>query len=111
RRTPDVSAGAILGKLTVEFDKISDAIIQVFPPPPVRGVGRAGGFAFVVEDRGDLGASQLQAEADNLIFKGMSEPGLARLFTAYRANVPQLHVQPNNRECEARGVRIADVND
>jgi multidrug efflux pump len=78
----------------------------------VRGVGRAGGFAFVVEDRGDLGAVPLQGEVDDLIFKGVQqERGLGRLFTAYRANVPQLHVQPNARECEARGVRIADVND
>src|SRR5262249_411517 len=77
----------------------------------VRGVGRSGGFAFVVEDRGDLGAVPLQNEADNLIFKGMQEPGLARLFTAYRANVPQLHVQPNGREGEAPGGRVTDVNE
>jgi multidrug efflux pump len=110
-KTLDMSAGAILGRLTAGFDKIQDAVIQVFPPPPVRGVGRAGGFAFVVEDRGDLGAIGLQRETDNLSFQGMKERGLLRLFTAYRANVPQLHVQPNARECEARGVRIADVND
>jgi len=110
-RTLDLSAGAILGRLTAEFDKIPDAIIQIFPPPPVRGVGRAGGFAFVVEDRGDLGPVRLQEEADKLIFNGLKEPGLLRLFTAYRANVPQLHVQPNARECESRGVKVGDVND
>jgi multidrug efflux pump len=36
---------------------------------------------------------------------------VGRLFTAFRANVPQLHVQPNARECESRGVKISDVND
>jgi multidrug efflux pump len=111
RRTPETSAGAIIGRLTAAFDKIPDAVIQVFPPPPVRGVGRAGGFAFVVEDRGDLGPVPLQKQVDNLIVQGMQQPGLLRLFTAYRANVPQLHVQPNSRECEARGVRVTDVND
>ena len=29
--------------------------VAVFGPPPVRGVGRAGGFKLMVEDRGDLG--------------------------------------------------------
>jgi multidrug efflux pump len=110
RRTPDLSAGAILGRLTAQFDAIPDAVIQVFPPPPVRGVGRAGGFAFVVEDRGDLGAVPLQHEVDDLIFAGAKEPRILRLFTAYRANVPQLHVQPNARECESRGVKVDDVN-
>jgi multidrug efflux pump subunit AcrB len=111
RRSPELSAGAIIGKLMAGFSQIPDAIIQAFPPPPVRGVGRAGGFAFVVEDRGDLGAVPLQQQADDFIFAGTREPGLGRMFTAYRANVPQLHVQPNARECESRGVRIADVND
>jgi multidrug efflux pump subunit AcrB len=106
-----LDAGSILRRLTEKFDKIPGAIIQIITPPPVRGVGRAGGFSFVVEDRGDLGPVALQKETDDLIFNGMKEPGLLRLFTAYRANVPQLHVRPNNRECESRGVKIADVND
>ena len=29
--------------------------VAVFGPPPVRGVGRAGGFMIMIEDRGDLG--------------------------------------------------------
>ncbi len=32
-----------------------EAQIAVFGPPPVRGVGRAGGFTMMVEDRGDVG--------------------------------------------------------
>ncbi|MCI0465184.1 MAG: efflux RND transporter permease subunit [Gemmataceae bacterium] len=111
RRTPDLSADAIVGRLMGEFGKIPDALVQVFPPPPVRGVGRAGGFAFVLEDRGDLGPVALQNQTDNLIYQSSQQPGLMRLFTAFRANVPQLHVQPNARACEARGVRISDVQD
>ena len=34
--------------------------VMVFPPPPVRGVGRAGGFTMMVEDRGDVGPAELQ---------------------------------------------------
>ena len=30
-------------------------MVVVVGAPPVRGVGRTGGFKFVVEDRGDLG--------------------------------------------------------
>ncbi|HEX5268919.1 MAG TPA: efflux RND transporter permease subunit, partial [Gemmataceae bacterium] len=70
RRTPNLSAGAIIGHLTAEFGKIPDATIAVFPPPPVHGVGRAGGFAFVLEDRGDLGPLRLQKEVDNLLAQG-----------------------------------------
>jgi multidrug efflux pump len=125
RRRPDLSAGAITDKLMKDFGTLTDAMIQVFPPPPVRGVGRAGGFAFVVEDRADLGPITLQEQTNNLIDQGTQEEQpdnlivgtrgrpsrLQRLFTAFRANVPQLHVQPNTRECETRAVSVADVND
>jgi multidrug efflux pump len=112
RRTPDLSATAITNQLMARFGEISDAMIQVFPPPPVRGVGRAGGFAFVVEDRGDLGPVPLHEHTQELIEQGnRPESGLMRLFTAFRANVPQLHVQPSPRQCEAHRVAIGDVND
>jgi multidrug efflux pump len=112
RRTADLASGVIVNNLMEEFGKITDAMIQVFPPPPVRGVGRAGGFAFVVEDRGDAGPLELQKQTDELIHKG-DQPGtgVMRLFTAFRANVPQLHVQPNTRQCQMQGVAVADVND
>ncbi len=111
RRTPDLSAGAITGRLLGQFDKITDASVQVFPPPPVRGAGRAGGFAFVVEARGDLDPVGLQEQTDNLITQAALQPGLVRPFTSFRANVPQLHIQPDARACQSRGVSIADVND
>jgi multidrug efflux pump len=110
-RVLDLSADSVMNRLMANFGTIADAMVAVFPPPPVRGVGRAGGFAFVLEDRGDLGAVRLQNETDNLTQQGYRDPRLMRLFTAYRANVPQLHVQPNTTECASRGVRIADVND
>jgi len=43
------------------------ADVKVFPPPPVRGVGRAGGFNMIIEDRGDLGIQELQAQTDKLV--------------------------------------------
>ena len=41
--------------------------MTVLGPPPVRGVGRAGGFKLMVEDRGDLGPEALQAQTENLV--------------------------------------------
>ncbi len=110
RRTLELYSDAILGRLMGAFSQIPDAMIQVFPPPPVRGVGRAGGFAFVVEDRGDVGPNILEGQTDNIIRQGTQQPGLQRMFTAFRANVPQLHVQANADECAAKGVSIDDAN-
>ena len=85
RRTPELASTAILGKLYGQFSQISDAIVQVFPPPPIRGVGRAGGFAMVLEDRGDAGLETLQAQTDNLIGVARENPKLSpQIFQRFR---------------------------
>jgi multidrug efflux pump len=48
-------------------EQVPEAEVRIFPPPPVRGVGRAGGFNMIVEDRGDLGIRELQRQTDNLV--------------------------------------------
>src|SRR5262249_4758908 len=63
RRHPSLFGEAIANKLRQAFAaKVPEASVAVFAPPPVRGAGRAGGFALVIEDRGDLGPAALQKE-------------------------------------------------
>jgi multidrug efflux pump len=112
RRAPDMSSMAIMGWLQAQFaEQIKEANIMIFPPPPIRGVGRAGGFMLMVEDRGDIGPTGLQQETDQLIAAANQTPGLNRLMTSYRANVPQLHIQPDPRQCMTRHVSLQDFAD
>src|SRR5262249_23145578 len=46
---------------------IQEANIAVFPPPPVRGLGTAGGFKLQVEDRGGNDVRALQAATEQLV--------------------------------------------
>ncbi len=112
RREPEKSSTVIANALRQGFeDKIYDAMVVVFPPPPVRGVGRAGGFAFVVEDRGDLGPLALQEQSENLVRIGNDQPGLQNLFSVFRANVPQLRIKPDLRQCLSKQVNVKDFAD
>lgn len=112
RRKPELLGEAIANRLRGQLgSKIDDASIAVFGPPPVRGAGRAGGFAFVIEDRGDLGPVALQEQVENMVRRGNQEAGLAGLFSVFRANVPQLKIEPDSRQCLIRGVRLKDFSD
>jgi multidrug efflux pump len=109
RRDPDRSSDSIANKLRQQFAaQIPDAGVAVFGPPPVRGAGRAGGFALMIEDRGDAGPAALQKQLDNLVRQGSQTPGLLGLFAVFRANVPQLHVDPDPGACMMRGVNMLD---
>ena len=50
---------AVAQRLQAKFAGINDAIIAIFPPPPVQGLGTIGGFKLQVEDRTDLGDAAL----------------------------------------------------
>jgi multidrug efflux pump len=102
---------AIAQKLRDTFAKeVFDAQVNVFAPPPVRGAGRAGGFAFVIEDRGDLGPHQLQKEVEKLVGTAAErKKDLVGVFSVFRANVPQLKVDVDKDQCLKRNVRVNDV--
>ena len=120
RRDPSLASDVIANQLRQEFAKIEGAIINVFGPPPVRGVGRSGGFTIMIEDRGDLGPKALQEQIENLSRKANMPdvektpwlvgpdggPRLLGLFSVFRANVPQLHIDPNAGACMMRGVSM-----
>jgi multidrug efflux pump len=125
RRDPYLSSDAIKERLQDQFNEIPDAKIAVFGPPPVRGVGRAGGFAIMIEDHGDVGPRELQKQVENL-FRKAGQPDAKEnpwLFTAagvaqlipfppvFRADVPQLHIDPDPRQCLLRGVSLKDFAD
>ena len=49
---------------------VGDGLINVFGAPPVEGLGTAGGFKIVIEDRGDAGSEILQSVAENTVQAG-----------------------------------------
>ena len=89
--------------------KIPGAMITVLPPPPVRGVGRAGGFKLMVEDRGDSGMDNLQAQSENLTDEAKKQTSLTAMTSVFRANVPQIFVQVDRRECLTKQVAVRDL--
>src|SRR5262249_2233381 len=88
------------------------ADVFVFPPQPVRGVGRgAGGFALMIEDRGDLGPTELQHQTEKLVQKANQEPGIVGVRSVFRANVPQYHIRPDPGACTRRKVPVGNFAD
>src|SRR5262249_44032008 len=60
---------------------------------------------------GDLGMKELQEQTENLVRKGAKEPGLVGMFSVFRANVPQLRIEPDFGACMMRGVSLQDFSD
>jgi multidrug efflux pump len=112
RRTPALTADAIAQTLRERmYREIREANVAIFGAAPVRGLGNAGGFKIMIEDRGNEGLETLQQQTDDLIRTGNEQPGLVGLFTVFRANTPQLYIDIDRTKCKMMGVAMNDVFD
>ena len=110
RTKPSLSGDAISARLQSDLrGEIEDGLINVFGAPPVEGLGTAGGFKLVIEDRGDLGPDELQGTAERLVAAGNDSPELRGLFTSFRANTPWLFLDIDRSKVKTLGVSMAEV--
>ncbi len=110
RTSPGLHSDQIAAELQKALQhEIRDALINVFGAPPLEGLGTAGGFKIVVEDRGDLGPMALQNVADDVVVAGSQTQDLRGLFTSFRANTPWLYLNINRVQAKAMDVSMGEV--
>ncbi|SCK53369.1 multidrug efflux pump [Variovorax sp. HW608] len=111
RKSKDLSAGAIAGRLNAQFSQIQDAYIAIFPPPPVHGLGTTGGFKLQLEDRGSVGYEGMDKAVKAFMAKAYQTPELAGMFTSWQVNVPQLYADIDRTKARQLGVPVTEVFD
>jgi hydrophobe/amphiphile efflux-1 (HAE1) family protein len=105
------SADEIRANLQERLAGITDADIFVIAPPPVRGLGTAGGFKALVQDRGGRGLNALQEATDALVDAARHDPVLTAVFTPFRSTTPQLYADVDRVKANKLDVPIANVFD
>ena len=111
RQKPELRDTAIMNSLSKACaEQVPEAQFTVLGASPIPGLGTAGGFKFVVEDRGDLGLVALQKQTDGLIQKLQKVPGLSRVTTQFRSKTPQLFLDIDRDKAASLGVSLNDVN-
>jgi hydrophobe/amphiphile efflux-1 (HAE1) family protein len=103
------SAETVLPKVRAALAGIKDAVVIVINPPPVQGLGSAGGFKFMVEDRADQGPQALAAATNALVNAANKDPVFGGVFTLYNAGSPTLYVNIDRLKAEKLGLTPADV--
>jgi HAE1 family hydrophobic/amphiphilic exporter-1 len=106
---PGLSQEEMLGHIMQEVQKIPEAIVFAFPPPPIMGLGVAGGFQLQLEDRGGAGLQELQQVADEMARDGNAQSGLAKLNTTFRAGVPQIYANIDRVKAKSLGVPLGTI--
>ncbi len=108
---PEKTASVIARRLRRAFADVPEAIVSVFPAPPVEGMGSTGGFKLQLQDQSSAGPAALQESVETLADAARSQPGLTGVVTTFRANAPQVFVERDREKARAQGVSIAAVNE
>ena len=101
--------GALVGEFYQKTGHIKEGLALAFPPPPIFGLGTAGGFEFYIQNRGDGGPKKLAEVVQNFQMRAAQNPKLAQVQTLWRANVPQLYVDVDREKAKALGVPLDEV--
>ncbi|MFO0969820.1 MAG: efflux RND transporter permease subunit, partial [Gemmataceae bacterium] len=114
-----LQADAIAKTLEARLQRaIRGGAVNVFGAPPVEGLGTAGGFKIVIEDRGDSGLERLQEVAEKVIDGAetaadsdgvLQFPAVEGLYTSFRANTPWLFIDVDRTAAKTMGVSLFEV--
>ena len=111
RRSPELAAGAIAGRLNGSLQAVDEGFAAIFPPPPVPGLGQAGGFKLLIQDRQQQGPEALNEALGRVMKAAAQDARLMGLFSGYQVGVPQLAVEIDREKSLAMGVPLAQVHE
>jgi hydrophobe/amphiphile efflux-1 (HAE1) family protein len=103
---PGVYTQQLVGEFFGRTAAIKEGLVLAFPPPPILGLGNAGGFEFYIQNRGEGGAKRLAEVKDQFLARTAQDPRFMYVQTLWRPNVPQLYVDVDREKAKALGVPI-----
>ena len=103
------SAAAIVNRFNQEAFFIQEAQIFAMIPPAIPGLGASGGLQLQLEDRKNLGPTEIQRAVETLQSNYQRKPELLNISSMYQANVPQYKLVINRDKVQLLGLQLDQV--
>jgi HAE1 family hydrophobic/amphiphilic exporter-1/multidrug efflux pump len=88
---------------------IKEANVFVFNPPPIPGIGTAGGFEFILEDRSGGDIQKFAGVLGDFLAQANKRPELTRVFTQFNTRSPQIEFVLDRERAKTLGVSISSI--
>lgn len=106
----ELSLNGISAKLSAKFKEVSEGVAIVIPPPPVRGIGNAGGFKMQIQDKTGLGTPQeLQDVAEQVMAEAREKAEVTGIFSSYRSRLPQYFLDIDREKAKMSGIDLNEI--
>ncbi len=109
RDESELSQEAILAQLRARFAEIRQGVVVAIVPPPIQGLGVAGGFDLRLQDRSGVGLGPLQTLVDAMVQDANAQSGLRAVYSIFRADTPQLFADVDRTKAKSLDVPLSSV--
>jgi len=103
------SAADIVADLSPKLFQIPGAIVAIFQPPAVNGVGAFGGFQFILQDQGKNTLTDLDRVAHQIVGASRQRKDLTGLQTTFSANDPQILVTIDREKAKSLNIPLSQI--
>jgi HAE1 family hydrophobic/amphiphilic exporter-1/multidrug efflux pump len=105
----DIGAEALAGQFMGMGMGLADGMALTFNPPPIRGLGSAGGFEVYLQNRVDGDPMRLHEVTQGFIAALQARPEFTRINTFFRPTSPQLFVEVDEAKALSLGITLGSV--
>ena len=109
RHDPSMHQFALVKKYQAAFAQNPEARAIVFGAPAIPGLGAVAGFSYVIEDTQSQGTQELFAQTMEMVMAANQEAEIARAFSTFRANYPQIWLEVDRVRAKTLGVAVNDI--
>jgi HAE1 family hydrophobic/amphiphilic exporter-1 len=110
RTSKDLGARAIVNSLSqVLATQVPEAVAFAIMPPPIPGLGSAGGFSFYLQDRSGGSVELLGRQLQKFLEACRKRPELTGVVSQFNASVPQIYADVDRDKALKQKVAVADV--
>jgi hydrophobic/amphiphilic exporter-1 (mainly G- bacteria), HAE1 family len=100
---------SLKANLNREFSKLPRGVVFGFAPPAIPGVGTAGGFTFLLEDRSGSDIQFLAKNLNTFLESARKRPEIGSINTTFLPSVPQKFIDVDRDKVLKQGVNLTDV--
>ncbi len=104
RRKLGVTLQSIMAEAQKRTADINEARLIIVPPPLIQGIGSAGGYRMIVEDRTGHSFADLSGLSWGLIAKANQTPGLKQIYTLFDISTPRVFADIDRQKADMLGV-------
>lgn len=111
RMANDHSVANIIGELWPQVGGIEEGSVFLLQPPPVQGLGSAGGFELYLQDRQGRGVAAMEEQLGALAAAANADPSITGAFSFFNTGTPRVFADINREKAEMLGIRPSSLNE